>query len=235
MPVGKTDLLEYPTDSGTKFIRIPTLLLHSGHNTLHVEFVEVNPKDTHALDMRFVELAKFEPQTVKKELQHITAAATKDKPFAIDVAFDVTGKLPKRSFESSKVITNDAATALKLKAAANALAKQWDKKHLGTAFAEQGSDDNLTSITRWIAHPKLSVDLRADDERTTMQVFAGGRLARLVWDNILPWSFRGGAHDAPAGQMGPVDIEFDVWFRLNDKGAFVPVAAWVTGVAPGNL
>jgi hypothetical protein len=235
MPIGKTDLLEYPKGSGAEFIRIPTLLLHSGHNTLHVGFAEINPKDTHTLDMRLVELAKLEPQTVKKELQHISATATKDKPFALDVAFDVTGKLPKRSFESSKVITNDAATALKLKAAANALAKQWDKRQLGSAFAEQGNDDNLTNIARWIAHPKLRVDLRADDERTTMQVFAGGRLARLVWDNILPWSIRGGANDAPSGQIGPVDIEIDVWFRLTDKDAFVPVAAWVTGVAPGKL
>jgi hypothetical protein len=235
MPIGKTDLLEYPKGAGTEFIRIPLLLLHTGHNTLHVAFAEVNPKDAHGLDMRFVELAKLEPQTVHKELQHITASATKDKPFATDIVFDVTSKLPKRSFETSKVITNDAATALQLKAAANALAKQWDKKRLGTAFTEQGSDDNLTNIARWLAHPKLRVDLRADDERTTMQVFAGGHLARLVWDNILPWSIRGGANDAPSGQMGPVNIEIDVWFRSNDKGAFVPVAAWVTGVAPGKL
>lgn len=234
IPIGQTDRLDYPKGAGVEFIRIPTLLLHSGHNTLHVALAEVNPKDTHALDMRFVELAKLEPQTVKKELQHITGSATTGKPFAIDVGFDVIRKLPKRSFESSKVITDDATTALQLKAAANKLAKQWDKKHLGTAFAEQGNDDNLTRISRWLAHPKLSVDLRADDERTTMQVFAGGHLARLVWDNILPWSIRGGAYDVPAGHMGPVDIEIDVWFRLNDKGAFVPFAAWA-GIGPGKL
>ena len=68
-----------------------------------------------------------------------------------------------------------------------------------------------------------------------MQTFAHGRLARLVWDNILPWRFVGGAHDAPRGSMGPVDIEMDVWFRLDDHGTFVPVAVWQTGVAPDRL
>ena len=42
---------------------------------------------------------------------------------------------------------------------------------------------------------------------------------------VFPFAFKGGAHDAPAGQMGPVNIMFDVWFR-QDGDRFAPVAVF---------
>ncbi len=68
-----------------------------------------------------------------------------------------------------------------------------------------------------------------------MQVFANGHLARLTWDTIFPWFIEGGAHDAPRGQMGPVSVQFDVWFQLDDRGALVPAAVWQVTNGPENL
>jgi hypothetical protein len=63
----------------------------------------------------------------------------------------------------------------------------------------------------------------------TMQLFAGGRLAKLVNYYAVMVRFQGGAHDAPAGHAGPVDIGYDIWFRKDSRGRWVADA-----VAPAD-
>jgi hypothetical protein len=221
MPISRTDPYDYPR-SGKPYLAIPSYLLRTGKNTLHVEFTERNPNPKHDLDIRLVELATIDPQVVATTLAHITAT----KPYSADVTFEVTQRLP-HGYDTAKTIKPSDEPALK--AAAIALAKQWETKQLTTVFEQNGTD-----LAKYIRHPKLSLDLRVD--QSSMEIFAHGHLARLVWNGtLMPWRFVGGAHDARPGQMGPVDIEMDVWFRLDDKGHFIPVAVFQPGVAPGNL
>src|SRR5262249_463447 len=139
--------------------------------------------------------------------------------------------LPAWSYTRGKTIAADAATEARLKAAAVALGASRAGKQLDPrTFAEQGADPDVARLRNWIPHPNLAPHLPAHDPPT--HVFPNGNVARLVWGPILPWRFVGGAHDAPRGQMGPVDIEHDIWFRLDDHNRFVPVAVWQVGIGP---
>jgi hypothetical protein len=64
----------------------------------------------------------------------------------------------------------------------------------------------------------------ADD--VTMSTFAGGTLARLRVGYASLIRYVGGAHDAPAGHSGPVDLGYDLWFRMNEKSEWVLDAAY---------
>ncbi len=163
MPVDKTDNYEYPRGGGDPYIAIPRYVLHKGTNTLHVAFSEFNPKPQHELDIALVEFAKLEPQTVAAVIHHIAPAPlTKDQPFAADYTFEVTGDLPRGSFETAKVITADAVTEVKLKAAASALAKAWGaaKAVPAATFRAQGNEPSARNFTRYLQHPKLRLDAR---------------------------------------------------------------------------
>ncbi|CAN5295990.1 hypothetical protein BH11MYX1_BH11MYX1_48970 [soil metagenome] len=225
MPIVKTDEYESSRGAGDPYLMIPRFVLRKGTNTLHIGYSEVNPAPRHGLDIALVEFGKLEPQTVANVVQHIApAAVTKDHPFGADYTFEVTGEVPHWSYETAPVITASPAMETKLKAAATALAHHWNTSKRLTGFEEQARDPSRRNLARWIAHPKLEVDSRAAD--ATLQVIANGRLARLTWDTIYPWFIKGGGYDVPAGHRGPVDIQFDVWFRLDRHGAFVPVAVW---------
>ncbi|MFT3694778.1 MAG: hypothetical protein QM831_16635 [Kofleriaceae bacterium] len=223
MPIERGYPYEYP-DKGTPYLPVPDYLLHTGKNTLHVTFTEVNPKPQHDLDVRLVELKTLDPQTITTELVHITAAG--------DYTFEVKSTVPAHAYTTSPPIK--PAMEAKLKESAKALAAAWNKtKKLTTTF-EQPRDQNVDRLARWLSHPKLSMDLRADE--AAMEIIGNGHLAHLVWQGtLMPWFIRGGAYDAPAGSMGPVDIQMDVWFRLDSKGNFVPAAVWQVGVAPDRL
>jgi len=60
----------------------------------------------------------------------------------------------------------------------------------------------------------------------TMSTFAGGTLARLRVGYASLVRYVGGAHDAPRGQPGPVDLGYDLWFRMNDKSEWILDAAY---------
>lgn len=55
---------------------------------------------------------------------------------------------------------------------------------------------------------------------TTLQVFAGGRLARLVNAGAALIRFQGGVRGAPVGSPYPIDLAYDLWFRRTSQGAW---------------
>jgi hypothetical protein len=233
------------------YVLVPDLLLVKGRNVLRVTWDD-SRVETKGVDFSLVELTGSEPRTVAKVLGKFhrgkgdTGAATAELPF------EVTGDVPAWAWTSAPKITGDEATRIKLAAAAQKLGNSWSgrspNKSLDTDLADQvasakragfADDVNGTNLRKWIRHPQLSLDLRADDD-ANIEIIANGHLARLMWGygckseratcwSGVAWAFKGGAHDAHGSQMGPVDIDFDVWFRL-DHGDFVPVAVWQKGI-----
>jgi hypothetical protein len=88
------------------------------------------------------------------------------------------------------------------------IGKQTDGINAMIALAKNPRHKNVPLVLRDVP----------DVDELTMQLFAGGRLAKLVNYYAVMIRFVGGAHDAPRGQPGPVDIGYDLWFRKNAKG-----------------
>ncbi|MEO8706036.1 MAG: hypothetical protein ABI867_38760 [Kofleriaceae bacterium] len=103
---------------------------------------------------------------------------------------------------------------------ASRLAKQTDGLDRMIALANNPRDKNKTPL-----HLRDMPEL----DGLTMQLFAGGRLAKLVNYYAIMIRFQGGAHDAPSGHAGPVDIGYDLWFRKDARGRWV-----VDAVAPAD-
>jgi hypothetical protein len=240
---------------GQNYVLLPDLLLSKGKNVLSATWKASDKIDLQYYkgnEIRLVELESIEPQklgrvlgTFRRSPDDVKAKKGRED----EIAFEVEGDLPAWKWMDSPVIPDGPETEKKLIAAASALAKQWSGmvRGLGSAaekdLADQEAaarraglahDPQIAALKKMIASKKIGVEFRDDAAR--MQRLGGGRLARLAfvygadqpdWNDIhvFPLSFRGGKHDAPRGQMGPVDIMVDVWFRL-DGDRFVPVAVF---------
>jgi hypothetical protein len=171
------------------------------------------------------------------------------------LSFEVAARLPAWSWTDGAtkgdVITDTPETRASLRAAYEALrarlagldkdarsAASKLKKSLAAGMDAPARAD-LDALFTLLRHRSSSVhEIIAEDDiividpgdEMRMELFAGGRLARL-WHGIPLIYLQGGAHDAPSGQMGPYSVGFDVWFRREGK-RWVPAAIWRTDHMP---
>ena len=240
--------LEAPKSSASNglYVPVPDFLLHKGSNTLTVRYA---PRDKSAkapsLKLGLVRLQSHPPFKIEEQVVQVAASLEGVKegaPKEVSVSFEVTGAVPKWEWTQGAVVVKGDASLQKLKVAYRAFATQLAAHaKLGSLFRDQESsakraglarDPEVASLEKWAAHPKLRIDLREDSAR--METLGEGRLVRLRWRDISPFTFKGGKYDAQPDQLGPVAIAYDLWFRL-EKGEFVPAAAWQTSNDPGTL
>lgn len=84
--------------------------------------------------------------------------------------------------------------------------------------------------------PAGSLELQpfAGSEALALEVFAGGRLARLKPASGAPlFAFVSNLPDGPRGQMGTTKLAFDAWYRQDEQGGWV-LDALFPRLAPGT-